>query len=61
VRENRNDKFVSIEDIAQAQEASERPPKRRKRAVAENPALAVEQAQETIIHGLERLREAEEM
>ena len=61
VRENRNDKFVSIEAIAKAQEASERPPKRRKKAAVEDPTPAVQQAQEEIVHGLERYCEAQEM
>ena len=44
-----------------AQEASERPPKRRKKAAVEDSTPAVQQAQEEIVHGLERYREAQEM
>lgn len=61
VKENPNDSFARVEDITAAQEASERPPKRRKGGRQNNPEPVVEQAQEMIVHGLDRLRQAEEI
>jgi hypothetical protein len=61
VKENPNDSFARIEDINAAQEASESPPKRRKGGRQSNPEPVVKQAQEMIIYGLDRLRQAEEM
>lgn len=61
VKENANDTFARIEDIVAAQEASEKPPKRRKTVKTTDPEPFVEQAQEMIVHGLDRLRQAEEM
>jgi len=61
VREAPNDKFARIEDIAQAEEASREPPTRRRRVTQQEAIPAVEQAQEEIIHGLDRLRGAQEM
>ena len=61
VREPPNDKFARIEDIAQAEETSREPPTRRRRVPQQEVTPAIEQAQEEIIHGLDRLRGAQEM
>jgi len=61
VREPADDRFARIKDIIQAEEASQQPPKRRRGATQEEPTPAVQQAQEEIIHGLDRLRQAQEM
>ena len=61
VRIPANNKFATIKDIANAEEASRRPPKRRKRARSKDLALVIEQAQEMIIHGLDRIYQIEEM
>jgi len=56
-----NDKFAGLEEIIEAREASERPPKRRRGARQKDPAPAIEQAEEMIVVGLTCLRQAEEM
>lgn len=61
VREPPNDKIANIEDIIAAEETSHQPPKRRRRAPQQDPAPVVAQAQEMIIHGLDRIHEAEEI
>ena len=61
IKESANDTFATIEEIVAAQKESEKPPKRRKTSKATDPAPAVEQAQDMIVHGLDRLRQAEEM
>jgi len=61
VKEAPNDKFTRIEDIAQAEKASREPPTRRRRVTQQEAIPAVEQAQEEIIHGLDRLRGAQEI
>ena len=61
MREPPNDKFACIEDIIRAEEALRKPPKRRRVSEREDLAPVVEQAQEMIIHGLDRLHEAQEM
>lgn len=61
VRQPANDRFARIEDIIAAEEASHLPPKRRRGAPRQDREPAVEEAQEVIIHGLDRLRQAEEM
>lgn len=57
VREPANDRFARIEDIVAAEEASHRQNKHRR--VPLEPV--VEEVQEMIIHGLDRLRRAQEM
>jgi regulator of replication initiation timing len=61
VAEQSTDQFPRTKDIIQAQEASERPPKRRKQVRRQDPAPIVEEAQEMIVVALGRLREAKEM
>jgi len=61
VKEPSNDKFARIQDIIEAEEAAHKTPKRRRVAPRADPAPLVEEAQEMIVHGLDRLREAEEM
>ena len=61
VREPPNDKFTKIKDIAQAEEASREPPTHRRRVPQQEVTPAIEQAQEEIIHRLNRLRGAQEM
>ena len=61
VKEPLNDKFTRIQDIIEAEEAAHKTPKRRRVALRADPAPLVEEAQEMIVHGLDRLREAEEM
>jgi len=61
VREPPNDKFARIKDIIKAQEASMKPPKRRRITRRMELEPMVEEAQEMIIHGLNRLRRAQEM
>jgi hypothetical protein len=61
VKESANDTFARIKDIVAAQKESEKPSKRRKSTKTIDPGPAVEQAQEVIVHGLDRLRQAEEM
>ena len=56
-----NDKFATIKDIAEAEEASRKPPKRRRGARTEDLAPVVEKAQEMIIHGLDRIYQIKEM
>jgi hypothetical protein len=56
-----NDAFARIEEIVAAQKESERPPKLRKTTKTMDPGPVVEQAQDMIVHGLDRLRQAEEM
>ena len=48
VREDANDRFTSLANIVEAQEASERPPKRRRRARQKDSAPVVEQVHEMI-------------
>ncbi|KAK4208886.1 hypothetical protein QBC37DRAFT_64392 [Rhypophila decipiens] len=60
VKENPNDGFATLKDIVAAQKASERAPKRRR---ANQPVIdeaVVQEAQDCIIHGLERIRDLEE-
>ena len=61
VQESGNERFVRIEDIVAAEEASQRAPKRRRVAEPRDPGPVVEQAEEMIVHGLERIREIEEI
>lgn len=61
IREDRNDKFIRIGEIVKAQEASRRPPKRRRAATPEDLQPVVDEAQEMIVCGLQRVREAEDM
>ena len=61
VREPPNDKFIRIEDIVQAEKASREPPTCRRRVPQQEVTLAIKQAQEEIIYGLDRLRGAQEM
>jgi len=61
VRIPANDKFATIKDIAEAEEASKKPPKRRRGARTKDLAPVVEKAQEMIIHGLDRIHQIEEM
>ena len=61
VHQPANDRFARIEDIIAAEEASHQPPKRRRGAPRQDREPAVEEAQEVIIHGLDRLCQAEEM
>jgi len=61
VKEPLNGKFARIGDIVAAEEASQKPPKRRRVTARVDPTPAMEEAQEVIYHGLESLRRAEEM
>ena len=61
VRIPANDKFTTIKDIAEAEEASRKPPKRKRGARTEDLAPVVEKAQEIIIHGLNRIHQIEEI
>ncbi len=61
VKESANDQFTRIQDIVEAQEASERPLKRRRAAQLPTQAPAIEDAQEVIVCGLQALCEVEEM
>jgi len=61
VKEPPNGKFSRIGDIVAAEEASQKPPKRRRVTARVDPTPAMEEAQEVIYHGLETLRRAEEM
>lgn len=61
VREPASDKFASMKDIAIAEEASRKPPKRRRRAKSEDVTQQVEEVQKMIIYGLDRLHALEEM
>jgi len=61
VQESGNDRFARIEEIVEAEKSSQRPPKKRRVAKPKDPGLVVEQAQEMITHGLQQIREAEEM
>ena len=61
VQESGNDRFARIEEIVEAEKASQRAPKRRRVAKPQDPGPVVEQAEEMIICGLERIREMEEM
>ena len=60
VKEPANDKFASMEDIAEAQEAFTRPPKRRRGARIQNPAPEVEEVTKEVIHVLQRYHEVQE-
>ncbi|KAK4210513.1 hypothetical protein QBC37DRAFT_428699, partial [Rhypophila decipiens] len=60
VKENPNDGFATLQAIVEPQRASERAPKRRR---ANEPVIdeeVLQEAQDTIIHGLERIRDLEE-
>ena len=61
VKEGANDKFASIEAIAEAQEASLQPPKPRKRKKTADPPPNLEERVEEVIQVFHRFREAEEM
>jgi hypothetical protein len=50
-----------MKDIIEAEEASRKPPKRAKKARNVDPAPIIKEAQETIIHALDRIHEVEEM
>ena len=67
VRESGNDKFASIQEIVEAQQASQQPPKRRRQGGGSTQTTrtpvrqkVVEQAQEMIVHRLDRIHEQEE-
>ena len=61
MKEPLNNKFARIQDIIEAEEAAYKTPKRRRVAPRADPAPLVKEAQEIIIHSLDRLRKAEEM
>ena len=61
VREGANDRFSKIEDIAAAEEASRVAPKRKKTAATASQNHVVEEAEEMIVHGLDRIRATQEM
>lgn len=61
VREPANDKFASMEAIAEANEASMKPPTGRKRKKTVDPPPSLEDRAEEVIHVLHRFHEAEEM
>jgi len=61
VKEPLNGKFIRIGDIVTAEEASQKPLKRRRVTARVDPTPAMEEAQEVIYHGLESLRCAKEM
>ena len=61
VYESGNKRFARIEEIVTAEKASRRAPKRRKVAKPKDAGPVVEQAEEIIISGLERIREIEEI
>jgi hypothetical protein len=61
VKENTNDKFAKLYNIVEAKEASYNSPKRRRGVRRPDPASVVEQAEEMITQGLQRIRQAEEM
>ena len=61
VKEPLNGKFIRISDIVTAEEALQKPPKRRRVTARVDPTPAMEEAQEVIYYGLESLRRAEEM
>ena len=59
VKESGNERFARISDIATAQKASERAPKRRKTGARAEEHI-VEEAEEMIVHGLDKIRRVEE-
>ena len=61
VREPPNNKFARMKDIIEAEEASRKPLKRARKARTVDPAPIIEEAQETIVHALDRIHEIEEM
>jgi len=61
VYESGNERFARIEEIVAAEKASRQAPKRRKVAKPKDTGPVVEQAEEMIVSGLERIREIEEM
>jgi len=61
VRDPPNDRFSRTDDIIKAEEASHEPPKRRRGARRQDPEPVVEAARDVIIHGLERVYQAQEM
>jgi 4-hydroxybenzoate polyprenyltransferase len=60
VKESANNTFARIEDIIEAEEQSQVVPKRRKVTKKVNQAHVVEEAEEMIVHGLDRIRRAQE-
>jgi hypothetical protein len=61
VKEGANERFARIEDIAAAEEASRVVPKKRKTTATASQSHVVEKAEEMIVHGLDRIRAAQEM
>ncbi|KAK4170844.1 hypothetical protein QBC36DRAFT_112214 [Triangularia setosa] len=61
VCEPANDRFPRIEEIVAAEEASHKPPKRRRVTPPCDLTPVVEEVQEMVIHGLDRLPQIEEM
>ena len=61
VYESGNERFVRIEEIVAAEKASRRALKRRKVAKLKDTGPVVEQVEEIIVSGLDRIREIEEM
>jgi len=61
VKEPPNGKFIKIGNIVTAEEASQKPLKRKQVTARVDPTPAMEEAQEVIYYGLETLRRAEEI
>jgi len=61
VRDPPKDRFARADDIIKAEEASYKPPKRRRGARRQDPGPVVEAARDELIHGLERFHQAQEI
>ncbi|KAK0703956.1 hypothetical protein B0T26DRAFT_757452 [Lasiosphaeria miniovina] len=60
VKIDANDRFATIDEIDEAQKASQKPPKKRSKKTKSRPAHLVQEAEEIIARGLEQYRAIDE-